>query len=170
MVHVIASLLLLGFSNGFVIPQVSKLSSLSMSSEVVGIDPMVSAKFKILTCSATSCCKKRSTLGMDPYSTFSAFFTRIQEGEFPNVQVEETSCLGSCKLAPCVAVEHDDFEGTVALEGMTGNEFNERVFHKIVTEGDADRIWSCVDNAIRLMAEDDGEDEEDFDDTADGAV
>ena len=95
---------------------------------------------------------------MDPYSTFSAFYTRIKDSDFPNVQIEETSCLGRCKFAPCVAVEHDDFVGTVALEGMTCSEFNTRVFDAIITDDDANRVWSCVDNAIRTMAEEDLDD------------
>ena len=117
------------------------------------IDTNVSGKFKIVTCCATHCSKKRNALGMDEYATFSAFYTRVQTRGFANVQVDETSCLGCCSFAPCVAVEHDDFEGTVALEGMTGNEFNSRVFHRIITEEDADRVWSCIDNAIRIMSE-----------------
>lgn len=28
---------------------------------------------------------------------------------------------------PCVAIQHEDFVGNVALEGMTSNEFKERV-------------------------------------------
>lgn len=65
-------------------------------------------------------------------------------------------------MAPCVAVEHDDFVGTVALEGMTDNEFVDRLFHNVVTDDDADRVWSSVDNGIRLMAEE--EQDEDSDD------
>ncbi len=30
-------------------------------------------------------------------------------------------------MAPCVAVEHDDFVGSVALDGMTDREFADRV-------------------------------------------
>jgi (2Fe-2S) ferredoxin len=155
--------LLLGWTNGFIV-NVGPTSrgSLSVSSSVdqeTSIDPVVSEKFKILTCSATSCCKKRSMMGLDEFSTFSSMYTRIQDGEFPNVQVEETTCLGSCQLAPCVAVEHEDFVGTVALDGMTDAEFGTRVFHSIISEEDADRVWSSVDNAIRVMAEEEDEEE-----------
>ena len=87
----------------------------------------IAKQFKILTCSATSCAKQRTILGMDPFATYGAFYNRIQEGQYPHIALEEVSCLGSCQQAPCVAVEHEDFEGTVALEGMTENEFNERV-------------------------------------------
>lgn len=38
-------------------------------------------------------------------------------------------CQGgkNCKMGPCVAVLHNDFDGNVALEGMTSNEFTEKV-------------------------------------------
>jgi hypothetical protein len=140
------------------------LLQLSMTSDP--IDPRVSGKFKIVTCSATSCAQKRIALGMDQYATFSAFYTRIKDANFPNVQLDESSCLGGCKLAPCVAVEHDDFVGTVALEGMTGNEFSARIFHRIITDDDADRVWSCIENAIRIMADE----QDELFDTDDGAV
>lgn len=123
----------------------------------------VASKFKILTCSATSCAKKRKVMGQDSLSTFCDLYTRISNGGFANVvEIEESSCLGGCKMAPCVAVEHDDFVGTVALEGMTDNEFVDRLFHNVVTDDDADRVWSSVDNGIRLMAEE--EQDEDSDD------
>ena len=90
-------------------------------------EDFVAKQFKILTCSATSCAKQRIILGMDPFATYGAFYNRIQAGQYPLVALEEVSCLGSCQQAPCVAIEHEDFEGTVALEGMTENEFIERV-------------------------------------------
>lgn len=118
------------------------------------------AKFKILTCTSTACAKKRSALTMDEYATYGAFFGRIQENS-SEVSVEESPCLGSCKMAPCVAIEHEDYEGTVALEGMTANEFSSSCFHNIVTEEDADRVWSSVKDAVELMmAEEDEEDSE----------
>ena len=91
------------------------------------LDPAISRKFKILTCSSTSCAKKRQICGMDDYATYGAFFTRIKEGNAPDVQLEEAPCLGSCKKSPCVAIQHEDYDGNVALEGMNGNEFTERV-------------------------------------------
>lgn len=78
-------------------------------------------KFKILTCMSTSCCEKRRTLGMDSLATFGAMYARASS---TSVQVEESPCLGSCKLAPCVGVEHDDYIGCVALQGMTSDEFD----------------------------------------------
>ena len=126
------------------------------------LDEEVASKFKVLTCSSTSCAAKRKVLDMDEYSTFSAFWTRIEDNA-PTVQVEESPCLGACKKAPCVAIEHEEYEGTVSLEGMTDNEFSDRVFHRIITEEDADRVWSCVENAIMIMAEEEDEEGEDDD-------
>lgn len=76
--------------------------------------------------------------------------------------MEESTCLGSCKLAPCVAIQHEDYMGNIGLEGMTENELSLRLFHNIVSEGDCDRIWGCVENAVNIMAEE--EEEEDDDD------
>ena len=105
--------------------QTSSMST-SDTTEEVDMDSQVrsaeAAKFKILTCTSTACAKKRKVFMMDEYATFGAFFARSKEsgGE---VSVEESPCLGSCKNAPCVAVEHEDYEGTVALKGMTDDEF-----------------------------------------------
>jgi (2Fe-2S) ferredoxin len=111
-------------------------------------DPQVAGQFKVRTCSATSCSEKRKLLTMDPYATFSAFW-----GRSADISVEETSCLGACKKAPCVAIEHEDYEGTVALEGMDDAEFADRVFHRIITQADADRVWGILENAVRVMAD-----------------
>mmetsp|Transcript_59177 Transcript_59177/g.144657 ORF Transcript_59177/g.144657 Transcript_59177/m.144657 type:complete len:786 (+) Transcript_59177:280-2637(+) len=108
-------------------------------------------KFKIVTCMSDSCCKKRNGLGMDPLSTFAAFYERSGGTA---VQVEEGPCLGSCALGPCVGIEHEDFYGFVSLEGMTDDEFGSKAFHNVVTEEDADRVWSCVEDAVKVMAED----------------
>lgn len=78
-------------------------------------------QFKIVTCMSTACCKKRQALGLDSLSTFGAMYARAKVSE---VRVEEGPCLGSCKKGPCVAVEHDDYFGSVALEGMTADEFS----------------------------------------------
>ena len=119
----------------------------------------VAGQFKILTCSATSCAKKRKDLGMDEFSTFSAFYMRAKENA-PSMTVEETSCLGCCKAAPCVAIEHEDYEGPVAVEGMSPVEFSDRVFQNICTEEDADRVWNSVDNAIRILSSEQESEEE----------
>jgi (2Fe-2S) ferredoxin len=127
-------------------------SQISDEGSSVYFDPDVAKQFKVLTCSATSCAAKRKALSLDDYATFSAFWERIQD-RIPEVQVEETSCLGACKKAPCVAIEHEEFEGTVAMEGMDTFEFADRVFHRVLDEQDADRVWGIVENAIRTMAE-----------------
>lgn len=120
----------------------------------------VAGKFKILTCSSTSCAAKRKALNMDQYATFAAFYSRIQDRS-PLVKIEESPCLGACREAPCVGIEHDDFEGPVSLEGMTPNEFAQRVFHRISFEDDVDRVWSSVENAIHAMAEQEGMEDSD---------
>jgi len=124
-------------------------------------DPDCAQKFKVVTCSATSCAKKRQVLGLDEYATFASFWERVQDG-IPEMQVEETSCLGSCKKAPCVAIEHAEYEGTVALEGMDAFEFSDRVFHRVIDQGDVERVWDCVQNAVQVMSEG-GYDDDDCD-------
>ena len=111
----------------------------------------VASQFKVLTCSASACAAKRKVLGMDEFATFSCFWIKAKES-MPEISVEETACLGACKKAPCVGVEHEDFEGTVALDGMDSFEFSDRVFHKVIDQGDAERVWTCVENAVAFMA------------------
>jgi (2Fe-2S) ferredoxin len=129
-------------------------------SALLDVDPAVAAKFKVVTCMSTACSKKRTVLGMDEFSTFAAFWGRSRDRTSAIVEVEEVSCLGSCQQAPCVAIVHEDYEGSVALEGMDQTEFNANVFQRVITEDDADRVWSCVENAIITMAEEDEEEEE----------
>ncbi|KAL7568741.1 hypothetical protein ACA910_021734 [Epithemia clementina (nom. ined.)] len=117
----------------------------------------VAAQFRVLTCSATSCSKMRQRLNLDEYATFSAFYRRAWE---TSVVVEETSCLGRCKQAPCVGIEHEDYDGNVSLEGMTRTEFSDRVFQNVVDENDVERVWSAIVNAIQKMAGDDTKDED----------
>ena len=73
--------------------------------------------------------------------------------------IEDGGCRGgkNCGLGPCVAVLHEDFDGSVALEGMAQFEINERVFHGVSTQNDVDRVWSCLANAINLMADEENE-------------
>jgi len=120
--------------------------------------------FKIVTCMSTSCCRKRDALGMDSLSTFSAMYSRASSSK-SKVQIEEGPCVGSCQDGPCIAIEHEDFFGFVSLEGMTDNEFSKKAFLNIVTEEDADRVWSSVENAVKMMAEaaDDDDDDDDED-------
>jgi NADH:ubiquinone oxidoreductase subunit E len=95
--------------------------------EALAITSQVAEKFKIITCMSTSCNKKRKDLNMDKLTTYAAFYQRIQDSSTPMVQLDEGPCLGFCKSAPCVAIEHEDFVGTVALEGMTDSEFPDRM-------------------------------------------
>lgn len=118
----------------------------------MNLHPNVAEKFKILTCSSTSCTSKRKALNMDQYATFAALYSKIQDRS-PSVRIEESPCLGACKQAPCVGIEHDDFVGPVSLEGMTPTEFSQRIFQRIVFEEDVDRVWLAVENAIHVMAE-----------------
>ena len=97
------------------------------------LDPEISSQFKILTCSSTACTKKCQAFGIDEYALFSGLYQRKENaanGSASQVVVEETGCMGKCKLGPCVGVEHEDYYGRVALEGMTSNEFRDQVFHK----------------------------------------
>lgn len=94
--------------------------------DLAQIDPAIGCKFKILTCSSTSCAKKRRDCGLDEFATYGALYSLIQQ-HAPDVQLEESPCLGSCSMAPCVGIEHDDFDGPVSLEGMSENEFTNRV-------------------------------------------
>lgn len=128
---------------------------MATETDTIPLEPSVCEQFKILTCSSTSCAKKRKVLGMDEFATFGAFYGRIKDGRAPGVQIEESPCLGSCKKAPCVAIQHDEFIGNVGLEGMTATELAERVFHSVITENDADRVWSCVEDAIQQMTGED---------------
>jgi NADH:ubiquinone oxidoreductase subunit E len=70
---------------------------------------------------STACCQRRKALGMDSLATFGAMYERAMS---TNVHVEESPCLGSCKLAPCIGIEHEDYVGCVALEGMNNQEFD----------------------------------------------
>jgi hypothetical protein len=88
----------------------------------------VAEQFKLITCMSTGCSQKRKILGMDELATFGAFYARRADANaMTAVQLEEGPCLGACKKGPCVAIQHDDFEGNVGLEGMTDDELSERV-------------------------------------------
>lgn len=88
---------------------------------------------------------------MDEYSTFSAFYVKAQEMA-PSMTVEESTCLGCCQAAPCVAIAHEEYEGTVSLEGMNPTEFSDRVFQNVLYEEDAERVWASIENAIHVLA------------------
>jgi hypothetical protein len=115
-------------------------------------------RFKILTCRATACAAQRERWGLDEFATYAALSVRANPSGVP---VEETSCLGACQQGPCVAVSHDEYEGNVALEGMTTTEFANRVFFRIGNDDDADRVWACVEDAIHVMSDEEQENEPD---------
>ena len=125
----------------------------------------VAGQLKVLTCASTSCAKRRKELGQDEYATFSELYVRAKDS-FPSMTVEESTCLGCCKSAPCVGIEHEEYEGTVALEGMTENEFSDRAFQNICFLEDVDRVWQSIKNAVQVLAaaEEDGDDDHDGDD------
>jgi Thioredoxin-like [2Fe-2S] ferredoxin len=135
--------------------------SLDDSAAVVGYDeegpydPMledsVAGKFTIRTCASTSCSARRRQLRLDEFATYTAFYVLSQE-RAPSVSVAESSCLGSCRLGPCVAIEHDDYDGPVSVEGMAPDEFAKRVFVRVDAVDRIEHVWSCVQNAIRTIA------------------
>lgn len=93
---------------------------------------------------------------MDQYHVLGEIYACAQQANVEQcVIIEDGACQGgkNCKMGPCVAVSHEDFMGNVALEGMNGGEMQESVFHDVVTADDAARVWSCMENAITLMAE-----------------
>ena len=113
----------------------------------------ICSQFKILTCTSKACSQKRQILQMDQYATFSALYSRKEEagGPYAMVDVEESPCLGRCKLAPCVAVEHEDYVGTVGLVGMTDAELNDRVFHRWVLTNKLLMVLCCINYFLDLL-------------------
>ena len=69
-------------------------------------------------------------VGLDEYALLGGLYQRKEDANACEITVEETSCLGGCKVGPCVGVAHEDYFGTVSLEGMKPNEFNDSYFHK----------------------------------------
>jgi hypothetical protein len=69
-------------------------------------------------------------MGLDQYHVLGEIYARAQARNVQECMViEDRTCQGgkNCKLGPCVAILHEDFDGNVALDGMSGNEFKERV-------------------------------------------
>eukprot|EP00549_Striatella_unipunctata_P003445 CAMPEP_0118685548 /NCGR_PEP_ID=MMETSP0800-20121206/7311_1 /TAXON_ID=210618 ORGANISM="Striatella unipunctata, Strain CCMP2910" /NCGR_SAMPLE_ID=MMETSP0800 /ASSEMBLY_ACC=CAM_ASM_000638 /LENGTH=96 /DNA_ID=CAMNT_0006582479 /DNA_START=42 /DNA_END=332 /DNA_ORIENTATION=- len=92
-----------------------------------------------------------------------SLYERKESAGAPNVVVEESPCLGGCKQAPCVAIEHEEYEGNIGLEGMHDDELTARLFYRIVTDDDVQRVWDAVENGIRVMAEEEDDDDDDDD-------
>ena len=120
------------------------------------LDRRTAQQFTIKVCTSTSCSKKLQQLGLDRYQILGDLY---EKARIDNVEedliIEDGGCRGgkNCKLGPCVAIFHEDFDGSVALEGMGQTEFNERVFHGVSRQDDVDRVWGCVANAIDIMAD-----------------
>ena len=91
----------------------------------IDLDKFICEQMTIKVCSSTSCAKKRKILGMDEFATFGGMYERAGS---TGVSVEESTCLGKCKMAPCVAVEHEDYIGNIGLEGMTDSELSSSTF------------------------------------------
>lgn len=118
------------------------------------LDKMTAQQFSIQVCTSTNCCRKMNQLGLDQYHMLGELYEKARLANIEkDMIVEDGGCRGgkNCKLGPCVAVMHEDFDGSVALEGMGQSEFNERVFHGVATQDDVERVWSCITNAIELM-------------------
>lgn len=116
----------------------------------------IAQQFTIRVCTSTSCSKKLHNLGLDQYQVLGDLYEKARiENVEADLIIEDAGCRGgkNCKLGPCVAIFHEDFDGSVALEGMAQTEFNERVFHGVSTQADVDRVWSCVANAIDIMTD-----------------
>ena len=126
----------------------------------VKLDKRTAQQFTIKVCTSTSCSKKLQQLGLDQYQILGDLY---EKARIDNVEedliIEDGGCRGgkNCKLGPCVAIFHEDFDGSVALEGMGQTEFNERVFHGVSRQDDVDRVWGCVANAIDIMADEGNE-------------
>lgn len=117
----------------------------------------MACQFTIYTCGASACTAQRQRLGLDEFATYTALSVRANSNnanaeQFIVVPVTETrSCLGACQQGPCVAIGHDEYEGMVALTGMTSAEFTHRVFFRIIDDDDVDRVWQCIVQAIDVM-------------------
>jgi (2Fe-2S) ferredoxin len=117
-------------------------------------------QFTIFTCGASACAAHRQRLGLDEFATYTALYVRANN-ELVVVPVMETrSCLGACQYGPCVAIGHDEYEGMVALTGMTSAEFTHRVFFHIIDDDDVDRVWQCIVQSIDVMAANDEEEDD----------
>jgi (2Fe-2S) ferredoxin len=129
-------------------------SATAVGSEELPHDPLldesVAGKFTIRTCASTSCSARRRQLRLDEFATYTAFYVLSQD-RAPSVSVAESSCLGSCRLGPCVAIEHDDYDGPVSVEGMTPDEFAKRVFVRVDAADRVEHVWSCVQSAIHTI-------------------
>ncbi len=76
--------------------------------------------------------------------------TRASEDQM-SVEFDEASCLGWCKRAPCVAVEHEDYVGRIGLEGMDDSEIAQKCFFGV--DNDGGRVWEAVKEGVEQMVD-----------------
>lgn len=123
------------------------------------LDPDICSALTVKVCSSSACTRARRKFQLDEYHTLGALFSCAKSaGATPYMEFEESTCLGQCKQAPVVGVEHEDYVGCVSLEGMRDSEFAASVFMNVVDDDDIERVWSSVEGAVKTMME--AEDEE----------
>lgn len=117
----------------------SGLSSMSLrlrafqstnNNKKLSLDPDIAAQFTIQVCTSTSCTRKLIDAGLDQYHVLGELYAQAQAVNLEQVMIiEDGGCNGgkNCKMGPCVAILHEEFDGNVALEGMNSKEFTERV-------------------------------------------
>ena len=94
------------------------------------LDREIAQQFTIQVCTSTSCTKKLKQVGLDQYHVLGEIYAHAQTANLETCMViEDGGCNGgkNCQMGPCVSIQHEDFVGNVALEGMNSNEFRERV-------------------------------------------
>lgn len=137
-------------------PTRSSDESISTYAEPRALNSDIASQFTIQVCTSASCTKKLNEAGLDQYNVLGEIYALAQAANVEKcMMIEDGGCQGgkNCKMGPCVAILHEDFDGNVALDGMNSKEFQERVFHNILTDDDIGRVWGCVENAIILMEE-----------------
>ncbi|GMI20856.1 hypothetical protein TrCOL_g13633 [Triparma columacea] len=113
------------------------------------LDRKEASKFTLLACTGPKCTRANLSYSSDPEASFNLLADRLAD---TGVEIEEVGCLGWCKRAPCVSVEHEEYEGRIGLEGMTDSEGAQKMFFGVV-EGEGGRIEEAVRGGIRQMME-----------------
>ena len=116
------------------LPTATKASRLQATDDTTiqqeELDREIAQQFTIQVCTSTSCTKKLKQLGLDQYHVLGEIYAYAQSANLETCMViEDGGCNGgkNCQMGPCVSIQHEDFVGNVALEGMNSNEFRERV-------------------------------------------
>jgi len=100
----------------------TKIQSLSDMANIGEVCSLIT----IQVCTSSTCSNKRRALGHDDGFLITDFYEKVNNVGAHGITIEESNCLGQCKKGPCVSVNHEDYEGSVALEGMTPMEFNRK--------------------------------------------